>query len=111
MMGVKDVTLSNVVSQLNGGCSLYGENFTKQSKVYVNGEKQKSQFLNNTRIDLSETELKEGDVISVRQMGSSDTLFRKANDYIYQQGQLQVVEGTGTDTSISWMEQTEDEKE
>ena len=82
MMGVKDVTLSNVVSQLNGGCSLYGENFTKQSKVYVNGEKQKSQFLNNTRIDLSETELKEGDVISVRQMGSSDTLFRKANDYI-----------------------------
>lgn len=55
--------------------------------------------------------MKEGDVISVRQMGSSDTLFRKANDYIYQQGQLQVVEGTGTDTSISWMEQTEDEKE
>ena len=39
--------------------------------------------------------MKEGDVISVRQMGSSDTLFRKANDYIYQQGQLQVVEGTG----------------
>ena len=32
--------------------SLYGENFTKSSKVYVNGEKQKTTFLNNTRIDI-----------------------------------------------------------
>ena len=45
VMGIKDVSLKNVVPHLDGGYSLYGENFTKSSKVYVNGEKQKSSFL------------------------------------------------------------------
>lgn len=104
-MGVKDVTLSHIVEQLNGKYSLYGENFTKWSKVYVNNEKQKTKFLNNTRIDLSEIELQEGDVITVSQVGSSNTIFRTTNQYIYQEGKLNVVEGTGTDTSISWIGQ------
>ena len=64
VMGIRNVSLSSIVPQLNSGYSLYGENFTKYSRVYVNGEKQKSSFLNNTRINLSETELKDGDVIT-----------------------------------------------
>ena len=44
--------MDSVIEQLDGSYSLYGENFTKQSKVYVNGEKQTSTFLNNTRLDL-----------------------------------------------------------
>ena len=56
VMGIRNVSLSSIVPQLNSGYSLYGENFTKYSRVYVNGEKQKSSFLNNTRINLSETE-------------------------------------------------------
>ena len=60
VMGIRNVSLSSIVPQLNSGYSLYGENFTKYSRVYVNGEKQKSSFLNNTRINLSETELKDG---------------------------------------------------
>lgn len=109
-MGVKDVTLKNVVPHLDKGYSLYGENFTKQSKVYINGEKQESKFLNNTRIDLSKAVLTDGDIITVKQMGSSNTLFRKANDYLYQEGQLTVMEGTATDISVSWTLQTEEEK-
>ena len=70
VMGIRNVSLSSIVPQLNSGYSLYGENFTKYSRVYVNGEKQKSSFLNNTRINLSETELKDGDVIQVGQVGS-----------------------------------------
>ena len=66
VMGIRNVSLSSIVPQLNSGYSLYGENFTKYSRVYVNGEKQKSSFLNNTRINLSETELKDGDVILFR---------------------------------------------
>ena len=65
VMGIRNVSLSSIVPQLNSGYSLYGENFTKYSRVYVNGEKQKSSFLNNTRINLSETELKDGDVIEL----------------------------------------------
>ena len=84
VMGIRNVSLSSIVPQLNSGYSLYGENFTKYSRVYVNGEKQKSSFLNNTRINLSETELKDGDVIQVGQVGSSDTIFRMSDKYTYQ---------------------------
>lgn len=110
MMGVKDVALTSIVPYLEKGYSLYGENFTKSSKVYVNGTKQKSTFLNNTRIVLPETELVDGDVIHVSQVGSSNTIFRTTNDYIYQNGELTVVEGTGTDTTKSWQAQIDEEE-
>lgn len=107
-MGIRNVSLSSIVPQLNSGYSLYGENFTKYSRVYVNGEKQKSSFLNNTRINLSETELKDGDVIQVGQVGSSDTIFRMSDKYTYQNGQLVKQEGTATDKSKSWVDQDYD---
>lgn len=110
LMGIRDVTLTDIVPHLKKGYSLYGTNFTKQSKVYINDEKQKSAFLNNTRIDLKEAELNEGDVVTVSQVGSSNTVFRTSNQYIYQDGKLNVVEGTGTDPSRSWVEQTNGEK-
>ena len=108
VMGIRNVSLSSIVPQLNSGYSLYGENFTKYSRVYVNGEKQKSSFLNNTRINLSETELKDGDVIQVGQVGSSDTIFRMSDKYTYQNGQLVKQEGTSTDKSKSWVDQDYD---
>ena len=108
VMGIRNVSLSSIVPQLNSGYSLYGENFTKYSRVYVNGEKQKSGFLNNTRINLSETELKDGDVIQVGQVGSSDTIFRMSDKYTYQNGQLVKQEGTATDKSKSWVDQDYD---
>lgn len=108
VMGIRNVSLSSIVPQLNSGYSLYGENFTKYSRVYVNDEKQKSSFLNNTRINLSETELKDGDVIQVGQVGSSDTIFRMSDKYTYQNGQLVKQEGTATDKSKSWVDQDYD---
>lgn len=109
VMGVRDVMLQNVIPHLGEGYSLYGENFTKSSKVFVNGEKQKSTFLNNTRIDLPETELNEDDVIVVSQMGSSNTTFRKSDEYLYQDKELVVQEGTATDKTRSWTEQLDEE--
>ncbi len=102
MMGVKDVELTGIVPYLKEGYSLYGQNFTKNSRVYVNGERQKRTFLNNTRIVLKNTELKNGDVITVSQVGSSNTFFRTTDEYVYQDGSLIRRPGTGTDTSISW---------
>ncbi len=109
VMGVRDVSLSKIVAKLDGGYSLYGQNFTKQSKVYVNGEKMESRFLNNTRIDISNVELKDNDVICVKQMGSSNTTFRRSDYYIYQNGELICQEGTATDKSKSWVEQENDD--
>lgn len=106
-MGLKDVAITDLVSHLDSGYSLYGENFTKNSKVYVNGEKQKSSFLNNTRIELSETTLNEGDVVVVSQVGSSNTIFRSSCKYIYTDGELVEQPGTGTGIfGVSWLETT-----
>lgn len=109
-MGIRNVTLKNIVPHLDSGYSLYGENFTKSSKVFVNDEKQDSTFLNNTRIDLDKTELKDGDKIAVVQMGSSNTVFRKTNEYLYKDGKLIEQKGTGTDTTKSWVPQADGEK-
>lgn len=110
VMGIRDVSLTDVVDHLDEGCSLYGENFTKSSKVFVNGTKQKSTFLNNTRIDLPEMKLRDGDEIMIVQMGSSNTVFRMSDKYVYQEGELIVQEGTATDKERSWQEQTEIEE-
>ena len=110
VMGVRDVSLTDIVPHLDGGYTLYGENFTAYTRVYVNGEEQEKKFLNNTRIDLPSTELKEGDVVHTCQYGSSDTLFRKSNEYIYLDGRLAEAEDTGTDKTRSWVEQTGEEE-
>ncbi len=109
-MGIKGVTLSHITQQLDGTYSLYGENFTKWSKVYLNGEKQSGSFLNNTRIDLKEMELEEGDILQVSQVGSSNTIFRSADQYEYRDGKLKRIVGTGTNTEISWIGQGVEEE-
>lgn len=87
-MGILDVTLSGMQINSDGTYSFYGENMTSNSKIYVNGEKQKTQFLNNTRIELKNCELEEGDIIVVSQVGSSSRVFRSSVEYAYQQGKL-----------------------
>ena len=87
-MGVKDVEVTDLISQLDGTYSIYGENFTKWSKVYVNDEKQDSKFLNNTRIELTDTKLENGDELEISQVGSSNTIFRTSQTYVFQDGKL-----------------------
>lgn len=112
LMGVKDVEVTDLVPQLKQGYSLYGQNFTKYSKVFVNGEKQKSTFLNNTRIELPEMELENGDVVTIVQMGSSNTVFRTSCEYTYQDGTLTKIPGTGTaDKGVSWVEAAKGDSE
>ena len=89
VMGVKDAEISQMVVQADGTTySIYGENFTKQSKVYINGEKQTTTFLNNTRLDLKESEINDGDTVMVAQVGSSNTIFRESKTYEYNNGTL-----------------------
>lgn len=87
-MGILDVALTGIVQQVEDTYSLYGENFTKNSKVYINDDKQDATFLNNTRIDLKETKLKNGDKIKVCQVGSSERIFRESAEYVYYDGKL-----------------------
>ena len=87
-MGINDTQIKELINQRDGSYSIYGENFTKQSKVFINGEKQKTTFLNNTRIDLKSSELNEGDTIYVCQVGSSNTIFRTSKKYKITEGTL-----------------------
>lgn len=88
-MGVKDAEISQFVVQADGTTyTVYGDNFTKQSKVYINGEKQATTFLNNTRLDLKDSQVQNGDTIMVAQVGSSDTIFRESKTYEYNDGVL-----------------------
>ena len=45
----------------------------------------------------------------VSQMGSSNTTFRKSDEYLYQDKELVVQEGTATDKTKSWTEQLDEE--
>ena len=87
-MGILDVAVTGFQVNLDKTYSFYGENMTANSKVYVNGEKQKTQFLNNTRIELKECELQEGDLIVVNQVGSSNRVFRSGEEFVYSAGKL-----------------------
>jgi phosphoglycerol transferase MdoB-like AlkP superfamily enzyme len=105
IMGLGGTTLSMVTEGYSGGIVLNGTDFTKYSKVYVNGKKQESTFLNDTLLLLPKTELVEGDTIVVAQVGSSNTIFRASNEYVYENGGLRVVIGTGVTSGVSWQEQ------
>ena len=82
-MGIRDVKLSGLTEKPSGGYFLHGENFTKWSRIYINGEKQKSTFVNDSVLELREADLTKGDIITVSQVGSSDTIFRTSAEYIF----------------------------
>ena len=87
-MGILDVTLSGMEQSGEESYIFYGQNMTANSKVYVNGNKQKTTFYNDARIELNGMELEEGDTIVVSQVGSSSRVFRSSVEYVYSQGQL-----------------------
>ena len=87
-MGIKDVTLSGMETDAEENYVLYGVNMTANSKVYINGDKQSTTFINDTRIELKKSKLEEGDKLVVCQVGSSNRIFRSSVEYIYTQGTL-----------------------
>ena len=60
---------------------IYGENFSKWSRVYVNGERVKSEYRSGQCLDVEAGLIDEGDRVVVNQVGSSATVFRSSNVY------------------------------
>ena len=87
-MGILDVTLNGMEQSGEQSYIFYGQNMTANSKVYVNGDKHKTTFYNDARIELKGVKLEEGDKIVVSQVGSSSRVFRSSVEYAYSQGQL-----------------------
>ena len=91
-MGILDVSLFNMETDPNGNYIFYGENMTRNTKIYINDEKQSTSFINDTRVELKKSKLSEGDKIVACQVGSSSRIFRSSVEYRYNMGQLVLAE-------------------
>ena len=87
-MGVKDAEILYLSESLEGEYTVVGENFTKWSYVYINGEKQSRQFVNENTLKLKKSHLKDWDIVTVSYVGSSNTIFRTSEEYVYLEGRL-----------------------
>ncbi|MCR4803734.1 MAG: LTA synthase family protein [Lachnospiraceae bacterium] len=84
VMGVDDVEITSIRKSCAGvKAVLNGHNFTKWSKVYVNGEFVKTQFINNHMLTIRLDDIEDGDEVVVNILGSGATIFRSSNTVIY----------------------------
>ena len=79
VMGVKDVVIDRMYNY-DDEVHIYGDNFTKWSKVYVNGKKVATGYKSGQCLTIDTSSVKNGDKIVVNQLGSSDTIFRTSNE-------------------------------
>ncbi len=82
-MGTQDVLITDA-----GETGLYfyvhGKNFTRWSRIYLDGEKIKPTFLSSEVLRISADRLDEGlHTVVVSQVGSSDTIFRSSTPFYY----------------------------
>lgn len=89
--GLEEVKLSSVTPMYDetGTVYLYGSHFTKYSKVYVNGEKQATEYVDPNTLTMVCPELKAGDKISVYQQNSDDHVLTKTKPYSFDDDELQ----------------------
>lgn len=82
MMGSHDIHIDSAY-QFDGDLHIYGDRFSKWSRVYVNGERVPSEYKSGQCLTVDLKDVKPGDLIAVNQVGSSSTVFRSSNLYRY----------------------------
>lgn len=84
VMGVDEVSIDSAVNSMGGSeVIIRGDNFTKWSRVFVNGEKVSSIYSSSECLIIDRDSIEDGDVITVCQMGSGNNVFRTSNTFIY----------------------------
>ena len=81
----------------------------KDNILYVNGKKVSTRFNSDYCLAINKEDISDGDTIVVCQVGSSNTIFRSSNEFIYEEVDSTEVEGA-TEILIP-METTETEEE
>ena len=83
-MDVEDVNVTSVRKNvLNNTLAVYGSNFTKNAKIFVNGEKVPTTYLTSGILTTSLDNVSDGDVISVSITGSQGIILRN-DEVIYE---------------------------
>ena len=76
-MDVEDVTISNLRKNSDRNIlAVYGSRFTKNAKIFVNGEKVPTNYISSALVTTSLDNVKDGDMISVNILGSKGILLR-----------------------------------
>ena len=90
VMGIEDVKIRDInKSTVIDSVYINGENFTKWSYVYVNGEKVNTTYVSGNTLRISPDDLEDGDTVVVNQLGSSSTIFRSSNEFVYKDNTLE----------------------
>ncbi len=77
VMDVEDVTISTVrKNESSGVLMVYGSNFTKNTKIFVNGEKVSTSYVAPYCITTSLEHVKDGDTVTVNILGSKSIVLR-----------------------------------
>ncbi len=84
-MDVEDVTITSVTKRSEENkLVLYGTHFTKNTKIFVNGEKVATSYVTPMIITTSLNNVQDGDVITVNVTGSKGIILREGiNEVIY----------------------------
>ncbi len=82
VMGIHDITIDEVYTY-DGRVHIFGDNFTKWSKVSVNGENVSTTYESGQHLSVKAADLTGGETLTVRQMGSSATILRESEPVIY----------------------------
>lgn len=81
VMGVNEVNIDRAYF-FNGKLHIYGDEFTKWSKVFINDEQVSTKYESGQVLTVNASDVKNGDKIKVCQVGSSNTIFRESNEYV-----------------------------
>lgn len=85
MMDVEDVSITSVKKdRYNNAISVYGANFTKNTKIFVNGKKVATTYVGPRLIRTSLTNISDGDTVTVNVIGSKGIILRAGkNEVVY----------------------------
>ncbi len=81
-MGIIDQTIEKLV-QVQDKLYVFGENFTTQSKVHVNGEFLSTGFVNENLVRVKDCILEEGDEVSIKQLAPNKRVLSEEMSMIY----------------------------
>lgn len=104
VMGIDPVTIDSATNSIGDSeVILRGSNFTKWSKVFVDGSKVNTIFSGPNCLIISKDAISDGDTLQVNQMGSNNTVFRSSNTLTYSDSDVvdtqAPVDGTEVDTT------------
>ena len=98
VMGIDEVEITSYFdNELAGKLCINGNNFTKWSKVFVNGEKVPTTYITSHTLTVNKEDVAHGDLLVVNQMGSSNTVVRSSNEIVYEDPKAKVSGNSGTE--------------